>query len=428
MAETEVAEQDVVGKCCLTCSRGGAKMQCPCHNVFYCGTKCQGESWQEHKVYCTCYLRKQIEKRQQEVGRNAKELVVRWKEVGDIFLQQRRLVEAEECLSEAWRLDDMHAEDPSMRAGILESLATLYSKTLRLTGAVECAAKALHIYKGMAPEGGSVPHARMSVRMGQLMHVHGAHTHESQSLDACALITAGFQELSGLVEPEHPEVVRASLVVAKISHSCGENKENSAFLANHAVRIVRQAYPVDHPLAIFTMLKAGSIHAELGAWEKAERLLHKGLQLLRRHHPRDDNTHWKLLKNLSRCKCALGQLDEALKLRQQMVRIFRKLGHVKSDMGAHALRGVAAVLRKMGEPEAAEEKLDKAIDAAAAARNSPGLNGSVWYALALCRIQRGDLAGARTAAKTSVIEYDKVGLQCGTSERARGLLKKLEEG
>eukprot|EP00282_Hemiselmis_andersenii_P046690 CAMPEP_0172091714 /NCGR_PEP_ID=MMETSP1043-20130122/25052_1 /TAXON_ID=464988 /ORGANISM="Hemiselmis andersenii, Strain CCMP441" /LENGTH=419 /DNA_ID=CAMNT_0012754379 /DNA_START=36 /DNA_END=1293 /DNA_ORIENTATION=+ len=419
MAETEVAEQDVVGKCCLTCSRGGAKMQCPCHNVFYCGTKCQGESWQEHKVYCTCYLRKQIEKRQQEVGRNAKELVVRWKEVGDIFLQQRRLVEAEECLSEAWRLDDMHAEDPSMRAGILESLATLYSKTLRLTGAVECAAKALHIYKGMAPEGGSVPHARMSVRMGQLMHVHGAHTHESQSLDAtCALITAGFQELSGLVEPEHPEVVRASLVVAKISHSCGENKENSAFLANHAVRIVRQAYPVDHPLAIFTMLKAGSIHAELGAWEKkGGAAASQGTAAAaeapppRRQHPLEAAQEPLALQV---CAGAARRGAEAAAADGEDL---QEAWHVKSDMGAHALRGVAAVLRKMGEPEAAEEKLDKAIDAAAAARNSPGLNGSVWYALALCRIQRGDLAGARTAAKTSVIEYDKVGLQCGTSER-----------
>uniref|UniRef100_A0A7S1GVI6 MYND-type domain-containing protein n=1 Tax=Hemiselmis andersenii TaxID=464988 RepID=A0A7S1GVI6_HEMAN len=91
-------------KVCGTCGAGDAPLKCPCKAVFYCNTECQGASWREHRKVCTWDLERKLERQRDRLGGDDLAIGNACFDLGVLYYQQTRLLEAEEHYLEALRI------------------------------------------------------------------------------------------------------------------------------------------------------------------------------------------------------------------------------------------------------------------------------------------------------------------------------------
>jgi len=433
---------EVAERTCQSCGEPGARSQCPCKASFYCDEECQRASWRRHKGECTKSMRKKIDDKQQELGKDSQQLTARWTALGEVYLRQRRYAEAQECLEEVSRLLLLHNQTKTPEgAALCESLSKVYQRMDRKCDAVTWNNTALEIYGILADGSDTLDVARVLARRARLLWTwHRNQPEELQQTLSHAI--ALFQRLCRSSEarpiPNLPyENARFYTLMARLmwcgnsTHSDTNAEDAATCLATVVEHETRVSMSPEDPNTVKVMLKAGELYADMEMWDRARALLEEGANLLQTHHLGDDNTRRKLLHALSRCLCAKGKLQLALGMRQQALRLVKKIG-CNAKWRAEAERHLAQILRRIDEKEKGEKRMLKAVSFAEGMdQESPTVKvllGRILFDLALLRIDRGNLPGAKEALQSSVALYDAVGIRCGKAKCGRGLLKKLEEG
>jgi serine/threonine protein kinase/Flp pilus assembly protein TadD len=244
-------------------------------------------------------------------------------------------------------------DQPDVQARLLATMADVY-RGLGLHGrSVELRRRNVELLRAAL----GADHADVGIAMNHLadeLRYHGRYD-EAEGLfrDALAI-------LRRRLGPEHLEIARTLNNNALMLY----DREEAAA----ALPLYRESLAMRRKLAGEESAPAANSLNNLalalqatGDLEGAERLHQEAVEIRRKVLGEDDLLTWNSRHNLARAQAALGRLEEARVLLESVLAARRRLlGEAHPDL-AHALVASGAVLRALGQDQAAVERLREAV-------------------------------------------------------------------
>ena len=316
------------------CSVPGAKFQCKCENVRYCGTECQAEHWSEHKRGCSIRLKKQAQKAKD--GMNVREAADASVMAGRAHQQGGELPQAEQCFLEALRMRSIVLKDVVPEEQVAEvqlSLGRLYMEMGRYEESLKLYNQTLRVYRKV--------YGNKSTKVFEVLHCIGNALHFLLRFD------------------EALETYHESLATAH-----GISEEHSSSLSGAETMETKAAHVVNQAAIAASLTSIGQVYGETGETEKALGYYQRALKV----HRMCASLGWPehnvaiTLDAMGGIQLDEGQLEQAAASHGEALEIHRRIYGEKSPYIANSLYCIGNILISQGKYEDAHKAAQKSLE------------------------------------------------------------------